>query len=138
VVVCVFFLGHVCLLSIVILFVFFPGAVRPYTVFWGCIRSTLHQRVLLGRRGACAVGTCHSRIACSDPKLRALCFHVCVKTDGAESLVYAADLQLHWCRITFTSLAVQTWPEGTPTNVGLLHRCCHVLHIYETRHNVAE
>jgi len=46
VVVCVFFLGHVCLLSIVILFVFFPGAVRLYTVFWGCNWSTLNQHVL--------------------------------------------------------------------------------------------
>jgi len=33
VVVCVFFFGHVCLSSIVILFVSFWGAVRLYTVF---------------------------------------------------------------------------------------------------------
>ena len=46
-VVCFFFLSHVCSLSIVILFVFFPGAVRLNTVFWGCNWSTLHQHVLL-------------------------------------------------------------------------------------------
>ena len=43
--------------------------------------------LVLGRRGACAVQTRRPRNACSDPKLRALCFHVCVKTDGAESRV---------------------------------------------------
>jgi len=43
--------------------------------------------LVLERRGACAVQTCRPRNACSDTKLRALCFHVCVKTNGAESRV---------------------------------------------------
>ena len=47
----------------------------------------LHSSTVLERRGACAVQTCRPRYACSDPKLLALCLHVCVKTDGAESRV---------------------------------------------------
>ena len=41
--------------------------------------------LVLERCGACAVQTCRPRNACYDPKLRGLCFHVCVKTDGAGS-----------------------------------------------------
>jgi len=49
--------------------------------------TTLVYTLVLERRGACAVQMCRPRNACSDPKLRALCFHVCVQTDGAESRV---------------------------------------------------
>jgi len=43
--------------------------------------------LVLGLLRACAVQTCRPRNACSDLKMRALCFHVCVKTDSAESRV---------------------------------------------------
>ena len=51
---------------------------------------SVHQDKILAsvipeRRGACAVQSCRPRSACSDYELRALCFHVRVKTDAAES-----------------------------------------------------
>jgi len=41
-----------------------------------------------------------------------LCVFMCASRQTVPNHVFAADLKRYWCRITFTSLAVQTWPEA--------------------------
>jgi len=66
--------------------------------------------LVLERRGACAVQTCCPGNACSDPKLRALCFHVCVKTDGAESRVLPR---------TYNDIGAESRSCPSPCRLGL-------------------
>jgi len=50
------------------------------------------------------------RNACSDPNLRALCFHVCVKTDGAESRVLPR---------TYNDIGAESRSRPSPCRHGL-------------------
>jgi len=93
------------------------GPVTVHLLDLGTPEACVYSLVL-ERRGACAVQMCRPRISCSDPNLRALCFHVCVKTDGAESRVLPR---------TYNDIGAESSSRPSPCRHGLrwaFSECC--------------